>query len=129
MVILHCFLFHSIILQQYTLTDLSSEIQCKGCRKLIDSENPLFNRFLSYEEMREEEKKNLCAGKKVLKLTIIASVLVENMICSIFLFLFSSPLHSKEPSYKDEYKGWLQPFRLFGPWQNLQVNKLEPEGK
>lgn len=54
---------------------------------------------------------------------------MENVICSMFLFLFSSPLHSKEPSYKDEYEGSLQPFRLFGPWQNLQVNKLEPEGK
>lgn len=79
--------------------------------------------------MREEEKKNLCTEKKILRLTIIVSVLVENVICSMFLFLFSSPLHSKEPSYKDEYEGSLQPFRLFGPWQNLQVNKLEPEGK
>lgn len=94
--------FHFIIPQQYTLNDLNNEIQYKGCRKLIDSENPLFISFLSYKEMGEKMKKNLCTEKKILRLTIIASVLVENMIFSIFLFLFSSPLHSKAPSYKDD---------------------------
>lgn len=80
--------FHSIILQQYVLTDLNNEIQYKGCRKLIDYENQLFNSFLSYKEMREE-KKNLCmGGKNILSLTMIASVVVENMICFIFFFLF-----------------------------------------
>lgn len=87
----------------------------------------MFNSFLSYKEGGGKEKS--VHRKKILRLTIIASALVENMIYSIFLFLFSSPLHSKEPSCKDEYQGWLQPFRLLGLWQNLQVNKLRPEGK
>lgn len=39
--------------------------------------------------MREEEKKNLFMGKKSPEFDdIIASVLVENMICFIFFFLF-----------------------------------------
>lgn len=45
------------------MTALSNETQYKGYGTLIDSENPLFNSFLSYKETREEEKKNLCTEK------------------------------------------------------------------
>lgn len=116
--------FHSIILQQYILTDLNNEIQYKGCRKLIDYENQLFNSFLSYKEMREE-KKNLCMGGKISWVwRWLHQLLWKTWFVSFSSFFFSSPLHSKVPSYKDKYKVWLQPFRLFGPWWNLQINKL-----
>lgn len=101
----------------------------------MDSENPFSNSFLSYKEMREEENKNLCMEKKSEDdNNCISSCGKHDLFCSpisffSFSFFFSSPLNSKVPYYKDKYEGWLQLFRLFGPWQNLQINKLEPKGK
>lgn len=98
-------------------------------QELIDSANPLFNKFPSLERTERKGKEKSVHRKKNPEVdnNCISSCGKHDLFP--FPLFFSSPLHSKEPFWRAECRGWLQPFTLFGPWQRLQVNNPEPAGK